>query len=109
MKEPIFIECKGCWKLVVLGFSNHTKRAVITDSDGALKAIVYHPLPAHDSETCQVCGEVYEFPPLDERRPADDEEFEMVTYRFGPPCWPENAEENLCLPNRNSTPPFSDW
>lgn len=105
----MFIECKGCWKLAVLGISNREGKEVITDKEGTVKAIVQKLLPAHDTEVCSVCGAEHEFPPLDERRPDDDEEFVFVSYRYGPPSWPENAEENLCSRQKNYSESSSPW
>lgn len=109
MREPVFVECKGCWKLAVLGFSNREKREAVMDREGNVRAIIDRILPAHDTETCSVCGAVYEFPPLDEKRPSENTQYESVLYRFGPPCWPEGAEENLCLRPKNYKEPSSQW
>lgn len=108
MREPAFIECKGCWRLL-LGFSTREGKEVITDKAGDVKAVITKPLPAHDLEVCPVCGAEYEFPPLDERRPDDDVKFSSVLYRFGPPSWPEEAEENLCLRQKNYSEQSSRW
>ena len=95
--------------MAVLGISNREDREVIMDKDGGVKAIVQKPLPSHDTETCSVCGHVFEFPSLGDWRPDDDEEFEFVSYRYGPPSWPENAEENVCLRPKNYREPSSRW
>jgi hypothetical protein len=111
MEEPIFVECKGCWTLFVLGFSTREKKEVVTDKEGNVKAIIYRPLPAHDHEVCPDCGREYEFPPLDERPPdEEDYEYDPLTFRFGPRCWPEPAEENFrCLQTKSFNGLSSLW
>lgn len=111
MREPVFVECRGCWRLAVLGISNETEEQVITNKHtGDVQAIVEVPMPSHDVEVCPDCGKEYEFPPLDEYPPDSHEEFQTVTFRFGPPEWPERAEENfLCSRKTSLAEPFSRW
>lgn len=110
MKGPIFVECKGCWTLAVLGFSTREKKEVLTDKEGNVRAVIYRPLPAHDHEVCPDCGREYEFPSLDDPPPEDIPVCEPVIFRFGPPSWPELAEENFrCLPTKSFNEPFNRW
>lgn len=111
MREPVFIECRGCWRLVALGISARSDTEVVTGGDGEVRAIITNPLPSHDVETCPDCGAEYEFPPLDERPPSKYQtyEHEGVLFRFGKPSWPENAEENICLRPKNYSEPSSPW
>lgn len=104
-----FIECRGCWRLRVLGISNREITEVVTRKD-QVEAIITRPLPAHGKEVCPDCGLEFEFPPLDARPPADNEEFTFVTFRFGPYAWPERAEENYrCLPTKSFNTLSSRW
>lgn len=111
MSEPVFVECRGCWRLAVLGISNEIDQQVVVDREtGLTEAIVDVPMPSHDTEVCPDCGREHEFPPLHERRPDENEHYETVTFRFGPPEWPERAEENfLCSRRMKLVERFSRW
>lgn len=110
-KPTFFIECRGCWRIVALGFSTRERRIVHVDKSGEVKGISYAPLPVHDTEVCPDCGREYNFPSLDaEPEPAPPDDAVGVIFRFGPFAWEEKAPENfLCSLNPNYERSLSPW